>query len=107
MLAASTSPGTWIAIGTLVVMMVPVYISSLRGAKSYGRLEEKVDALAVAASTNAAANAETNRLLAEAITKLTDQFVDHSVQDAEHFGELRGILRGKDASAFGKARPVV
>lgn len=92
MLAAATSTGTWVAGLTLVVLLIPIYIMTLRGAQSYGKLEQKVDELATAAEKNATANAETNRLLAAAIVKLTDQFVDHALQDAHNFGELKGIM---------------
>lgn len=92
LLAAATSTGTWVAGFTLALLLIPIYIMTLKGAQSYGKLEQKVDQLAAAAESNATANAETNRLLAAAITKLTDQFVDHALQDATHFGEIKGIL---------------
>lgn len=92
MLATGTSVGTWVALGTVIVMLIPVYISSLKGAQSYGRLEQKVDALAVAQATASVENAATAKLLTENITKLTDKFQEHAVQDAGHFGELRGLL---------------
>lgn len=92
-----TSTGTWIALASLVLMMIPVYISSLKGAKSYGRLEQKVDALALAQSATAIQNAETARLLADTVGKLTDQFQAHAIADASNFGELRGLYAGRAA----------
>ena len=92
MLATETSTGTWVAIGTLVCLMIPVYIASLKGAQSYGRLEQKVDQLASAQAQAASDSAATQKLLADVVTRLTDQFQAHAVQDAGHFGELRGLL---------------
>jgi hypothetical protein len=92
MLAAQTSIGTWIAIGTIVLMLIPIYISSLKGAQSYGRLEQKVDALSFAQAQTSAENAATNKLIAETIVKLTDQFQAHALMDASNFGEIRGAL---------------
>lgn len=87
-----TSTGTWVALVTLVVMMLPVYFMTLRGAQGYGRLEQKVDELQKGQTNTAAANAITNQLIAESISKLTDAFQTHAVQDAGHFGELRGLM---------------
>jgi hypothetical protein len=81
-----------VALGTLVILMIPVYISSLKAAQGYGRLEQKVDQLALSQASTATQNAETARLLAETVSKLSSAFQDHAVQDAGHFGELRGLM---------------
>jgi len=97
MLAANTSVSTWIAIATLVLMMIPVYIASLKGAQSYGRLEQKVDTLASAVAETSRQNAATASLLTATLVKLTDQFQQHSLQDASNFGEIRGLVGGTPA----------
>lgn len=92
MLATATSAATVIGCVTLIILLVPIYIMTLKAANSYGRLENKVDNIAQLAAQTAAAQATTNALLATAITKLTDQFTAHEVTDATHFGEIKGIL---------------
>lgn len=94
MLAQGTTNTTYITISivTFVILMVPIYVMTLKGAQGYGRLEQKVDNIALAQSQANAVNAETARSIAETVGKLTDQFQAHAVQDAGHFGELRGML---------------
>ena len=92
MLATQISTGTWVAIGTLVILMLPVYISSLKAAQGYGRLEQKVDNLTIAHAQAQFTNSKTQELLATTLATLTGEFQGHAVADAGHFGELRGLL---------------
>jgi len=92
MLAVSTSSGTWVAIATLIILILPIYFMTLKAANSYGRLEQKVDQLGLSQAETAKQNAETARLAVLAMSKLSEQFGAHALLDAQNFGELRGLL---------------
>lgn len=91
MLAQTTTP-TWVAIAGLAVLLIPVLIASLRGAQAYGRLEQKVDNLALMQAAADEHHQEAVRLIASTMDKLADKFNEHAIQDAGHFGELRGMV---------------
>ena len=94
MLATGTSAGTVIGVVSLAIMLIPIYVMTLKGAQSYGRLEQKVDTLASAVAETSRQNAATAALLTATLVKLTDQFQQHSLQDASNFGEIRGLVGG-------------
>src|ERR1700674_1591966 len=93
MLATATSVGTWFAGVTIVVMLLPIYVLTLKAASNYGRLESKVDAIALAQAVAVKSAAETNALIALSITKVSDAFVAHAVADAQNFGEIKGWIQ--------------
>ena len=92
MLAVTTSAGTWVAIATLAVLILPIYFMTLKAANSYGRLEQKVDQLGIAQAETARQNAETSRLAVLSISRLSEQFGAHALLDAQNFGEIRALL---------------
>ena len=94
MLAAATTNGTWIALTTLIILIIPIYVLTLKAAASYGRLEQKVDSLAASTAAVQQQNAETARIAVVAMAKLSDAFQSHAVQDAQTFGEIKGWMQG-------------
>lgn len=97
MLAQGTTNTTYVVVSlvTFALLMVPIYVMTLKAANSYGRLEQKVDNLAAMQQQANEQHQESVRMVAAVLDKLTDKFQEHAVQDAGHFGELRGMFAGQ------------
>lgn len=79
----------------IAAIIVTILFASIRSARQYGRLEEKVDALASQLAAESEARLRLLAALTQRVEKLGEQFNGHAIQDAANFGEIKGIISAR------------
>lgn len=81
--------------GWVVSGAVPVLLTLLAAMRKFGGLEQKVNDLAKNLNDQSAAQVKVMEGLVDRLERLNTQFQAHTVQDAQNFGEIKGIMASK------------
>lgn len=88
------SSATPIIIG-VIAASAPFTLALFAAMIRFGRIEQKVDTLQLQVMQQQESQTRVLDAMLARLEQFGQRFSDHAIQDATHFGEMRGLLQGQ------------